>query len=220
MRQHVNPLRRFFQLYIEIPNPEDLFADSSLPIHLDIGCAKGSFLLDYARKQNQWNFLGIDIRDSLVKFAERERKKLELNNLKFLFCNANVSLENWLLRLESNSLKRVSIQFPDPWFKKRHHKRRVLQPSLLFSLAAAMEPGSELFLQSDIYSVIQPMVELIQQSECFENISHLDSYWLRDNPLHVNTEREKYVLLKGLPVYRVLFYRNKKTPSRILNNYS
>ena len=131
VRQHVNPLSRFFQLPLELPAPAALFADPTQPIHLDIGCARGRFLLALAPLQPQGNHLGVEIRRGLVAAAEAERIDRGLGNLSFLFCNANISLEAWLSALPVGQLELVSIQFPDPWFKKKHHKRRVLQPALL-----------------------------------------------------------------------------------------
>ncbi|MEY3735498.1 MAG: tRNA ((46)-N7)-methyltransferase TrmB, partial [Cyanobacteriota bacterium] len=146
VRQHVNPLSRFFQLPLELPPPAALFDDPTLPLHLDIGCARGRFLLALAPQEAGVNHLGVEIRRALVQAAEAERSSLALANLHFLFCNANVSLEAWLAALPAGLLQRVTIQFPDPWFKKKHHKRRVLQPALLLAIAAALPAGAELFL--------------------------------------------------------------------------
>mgnify|MGYP001222381650 CR=1 FL=1 len=209
MRQHVNPLSRFFQSYIDIPSPEDIFLNPELPIHLDIGCAKGQYLLDFASNEKKWNFLGIDIRSSLITFAEIERNKLGIENLYFVFCNANVSIEKWLLKLRYNQLQRVSIQFPDPWFKKKHRKRRVLQPSLLLALTSSLNPGAEIFLQSDVYNVIEPMVNLIQLTGCYDLIDN-ERIWIDENPFNVPTEREKYSLERNLKIYRSIFFRNKR----------
>ena len=175
-----------------------MFAQSSRPLHLDIGCARGGFLLSLAPLQPEWNHVGVEIRHPLVLSAERDRQELELDNLRFLFCNVNVSLEEWLDALPRDQLQWVSIQFPDPWFKRRHQKRRVLQPSLLIALATALQPGRELFIQSDVLSVIEPMVMLIEQSNCFERPKNDSHAWQKANPLPVPTERERYVLDQGL----------------------
>ncbi|MGL6135585.1 MAG: tRNA (guanosine(46)-N7)-methyltransferase TrmB [Prochlorococcaceae cyanobacterium] len=210
MRQHVNPLSRFHQRPLALPPPAELFADPARPIHLDIGCARGRFLLAMAEAQPENNYLGVEIRRPLVEAAEAERRALELSNLHVLFCNANVSLEHWLACLEQGLLGRVSIQFPDPWFKKRHHKRRVLQPALLLALASALAPGRELFLQSDVQAVIEPMVQLVEASGCFNRPAADARPWRGANPLPVASERETHVLQQGLPVYRVLFQRNRQ----------
>ena len=208
MRQHVNPLSRFFQLPLELPAPEDLFDDPSRPIHLDIGSARGQFLLGLADVQRTWNHLGVEIRRPLVAAAQRDRDNRAMHNLHFLFCNANVSLQAWMEALPSDRLQRVSIQFPDPWFKKRHQKRRVLQPGLLLAIAAALQPGRELFMQSDVLELIEPMVSLTELSGCFVRPKGDATPWRGPNPLPVPTERERYVLEQSLPVYRVLFQRN------------
>jgi tRNA (guanine-N7-)-methyltransferase len=208
VRQHVNPLSRFFQLPLELPPPAALFHDPGLPIHLDIGCARGRFLLALAPLQPGRNHLGVEIRRPLVSAAEEERLSLGLGNLHFLFCNANISLEAWLAALPAGQLELVSIQFPDPWFKKKHHKRRVLQPALLLAIAAALAPGRQLFLQSDVPAVIEPMVALCEASGCFDRPAGDARPWRQHNPLPLPTERETYVLQQGLPVFRVLYERN------------
>ena len=209
VRQHVNPLSRFFQLPLELPPPQELFSDPSRPVHLDIGCARGRFLLALAQQQPELNHLGVEIRRALVAAAEADRQQLGLGNLHYLFCNANISVEGWLTALAPGQLDLVSIQFPDPWFKKRHHKRRVLQPALLLAIAAALKPGKRLFMQSDILDVIEPMVAVTEASGCFSRPATDARPWRATNPLPVPTERETYVLEQGLPVYRVLYERNE-----------
>jgi tRNA (guanine-N7-)-methyltransferase len=207
VRQHVNPLSRFYQLPRPLPPLEELFADPQLPLHIDIGCARGRFLLALAQQQPGWNHLGLEIRRPLVAAAEADRQELELTNLHVLFANANVSLPAWLAQLPPGRLALVSIQFPDPWFKKKHHKRRVLQPELLEELAGALPPGRELFAQSDVLEVIAPMVELVDADNRFQRPPGDTTPWLTESPLPLPTERERYVLEQGLPVYRVRWHR-------------
>ncbi len=209
MRQHVNPLSRFFQRPLNLPGPDELFLDPTLPIHLDIGSARGIYLLKLAEREKKWNFLGVDIRSSLVEKAESDRDGLQLENLKFLFCNANVSLESWLNDLQEGQLQRVSIQFPDPWFKKRHEKRRVLNTTLLLSLAKALSPGAELFIQSDVLLLINSMVKLVFLSQYFDGFGEDNPGLIDHNPYQISSEREDYALMNGLPIYRYLFIRNE-----------
>ena len=210
MRQHVNPLSSFFQLENELPGLGDLFDDIDLPIHLDIGCAGGKFLLEMASANSEYNYLGIDIRESLVNLAEQKRNSLGLNNLKFLFCNANISLENWFFRLENNKVKKVTLQFPDPWFKQRHKKRRVLTTDFLLILAKNLDPGSELFIQTDVQSLMKEMMIIIENTSLFncQNVN-IETHLIK-NPFQFPTEREKYVAKKGLPIYRKIYRRNSE----------
>ncbi len=212
VRQHVNPLSRFHLQPRSLPPAQVLFDVPERPLHLDIGSARGRFLLELARLQPDWNCLGVEIRRPLVEAAEQERSALGLGNLRFQFCNANVSLQAWLGALPAGRLRRVTIQFPDPWFKRKHQKRRVLQPALLLALASALPEGAELFLQSDVPAVIEPMVALTEASGCFERPAGDPRLWRDANPLPVATERERHVLAQGLPVYRVLYRRSSAPP--------
>jgi tRNA (guanine-N7-)-methyltransferase len=212
VRQHVNPLSQAHQQPRALPPPEALFANPGLPLHLDIGAARGRFLIEMAQLQPERNHLGLEIRRPLVEAAEAERRQAGLGNLHFLFANVNVSLPPWLAALPPGRLRLVTLQFPDPWFKKRHHKRRVLQPALLQALAAALPEGAELFLQSDVPAVIEPQVALVEAGGGFARPSGDGRPWRADNPLPVPTERERHVLTRGLPVYRVLYRRTAAPP--------
>ena len=208
MRQHVNPLSQFFQLPLSLPSKNILFEKSHYPIHLDIGSAKGEFLIELATKYPDWNFVGLEIREPLVSLCEKKRRKLELTNLKFLFCNVNVSLDEWLSDLDFGQLKRVSIQFPDPWFKRKHFKRRVLKTNILNSIAKAMSKDGEIFIQSDIFKLIEYMTDKIDENRYFtrKNVGDLRS--IDKNPYNVMTDREIFSLKKNLLIYRVMYIRN------------
>ena len=208
MRQHVNPLSQFFQLPLSLPSKNVFFRKPHNPIHLDIGSAKGEFLIELAIKHPDWNFVGLEIREPLVRLCEKKRKKLELNNLKFLFCNVNVSLDSWLSGLDCGQLKRVSIQFPDPWFKRKHFKRRVLTTNLINSIAKSMCNDGEIFIQSDILKLFEYMNSTIDKIRYF-NIKDLgDLRSLDKNPYNVKTDREIFSLKKNLPIYRAIYIRN------------
>ena len=209
MRQHVNPLSQFFQLPLSLPSNSILFNNSQYPIHLDIGSAKGEFLMELASKNPNWNFLGLEIRDPLVRSSERKRKQLGLQNLKFLYCNVNISLDEWLSNLDLDQLKRVSIQFPDPWFKRKHMKRRVLKKCLLNSIARSMSHNGELFIQSDVFKLIEYMSDVIDESIYFDRKVVDGLKWLEKNPYEVSTDREIFVLKRKLPIFRAMYIRNK-----------
>ena len=81
MRQHVNPLSRFFQVEKDLPVINELFENIDLPIHLDIGCARGKFLLEMAASNKDWNYLGMEIREPLVTSAEKQRIDLKIHKL-------------------------------------------------------------------------------------------------------------------------------------------
>ena len=140
VRQHVNPLGRFFQQPLELPSLTALFPQPHQPLHLDIGCARGQFLMDMAVLHPRRNHLGLEIRRPLVERAETRRQRRQLHNLRYLFCNVTVSLASLTRQLGPEQLQLVTVQFPDPWFKRKHHKRRLLQDSLAEHLGGGHAP--------------------------------------------------------------------------------
>ena len=87
-------------------------------------------------------------------------------------------------------------------------RRGFLGDLLLLAIAGALAEQQELFIQSDVLEVIEPMVLLIEASGYFQRPPQDGRPWRHDNPLAVATERERLVLQQGLPVYRVLYERN------------
>ncbi|MTJ13550.1 tRNA (guanosine(46)-N7)-methyltransferase TrmB [Anabaena sp. UHCC 0187] len=207
VRQHVNPLSSKFQTPAASPEWEKIYIQQNLPLHLDIGCARGRFVLKMAQVEPNWNFLGLEIREPLVVEANRIRDEMELTNLHYMFANVNNSLDSLLSTLPVGSLQKVTIQFPDPWFKNRHAKRRVVQPELVTELAKYIAVGGEVFLQSDIEFVAVEMCDRFDENPTFEKLG--TTTWLAENPLPVPTEREIATQNKGEPVYRALFRKLK-----------
>ena len=72
MRQHVNPLSKYFQEIESIPKIDQIFKNSALPTHLDIGCASGEFLFQLAENNKNWNYLGFEIREKLIIKAKNK----------------------------------------------------------------------------------------------------------------------------------------------------
>jgi len=209
VRQHVNPLAIKYQTPVNPINWEKIYLDANQPLLLDIGCARGKFLMEMAQLQSNWNFLGLEIREPLVEAANQIREQLGLTNLHYVFCNANNSLKPLLSCLPKDIIRRVTIQFPDPWFKNRHGKRRVVQPQLVAELADYLPLGGTVFLQSDVKFVALEMCERFQENSAFER---QNERWLAENPLPVPTERELFTLEKNEPVYRAVFTRVRSAP--------
>lgn len=205
VRQHVNPLSQKYQTPLSPIEWEKIYAKPNQPLHLDIGCARGRFLLSMAKTELNWNFLGLEIREPLVIEANKWRDELGLTNLHYLFCNVNNSLRSLLSSLPKESLQRVTIQFPDPWFKNRHAKRRIVQPELVAELAEFLVPGGIVFLQSDIDFVAEEMCSRFAEHPAFQRRGAGE--WLAENPLPVPTEREIGTMKKDEPVYRAVFER-------------
>ncbi|MFP4123529.1 tRNA (guanosine(46)-N7)-methyltransferase TrmB [Coleofasciculus sp.] len=202
VRQHVNPLSKKYLTPVTPPSWEKVYHQPLQPLHLDIGSARGEFLLDMATQNPDGNFLGLEIREPLVETAQELVAKLGLNNLHFIFGNVDNSLAPILASLPQGLLKRVTIQFPDPWFKKRHAKRRVVKPELVNTLAKYLVKGGEVFIQSDVEAVAQEMCDRFTENPAFQRQG---TEWLARNPLPIPTERETYTIACRQPVYRALF---------------
>lgn len=205
VRQHVNPLSSKYQQPFVAPNWGNFYKDLSLPFHLDIGCGRGRFLLKMAQLQPNINFLGVEIRESLVTEANELRDQYQLTNLHYIFTNINISSGVLLSSLPKNCLELVMIQFPDPWFKKKHLKRRVVQPELVENIAQYLVTKGKVFLQSDVKEVAFEMCDRFLENPHFQPLS--EEIWLTENPLLIQTEREIATIKKGEPVYRTMFMK-------------
>jgi tRNA (guanine-N7-)-methyltransferase len=180
-----------------------VFADPELPLHLDIGSARGRFLTRMAEAQPGWNYLGVEIRQPLVDEANRLAGEAGLDNLHFAFCNAMLWLGRLLENIPAGTLQMVTIQFPDPWFKKKHAKRRMVNDELVETIAKHLSPGAKVFVQTDIEFLADEMFDL------FRGRDELSARTIDRSPYPVKTERERAVEEKGLPVFRAVFERSK-----------
>jgi tRNA G46 methylase TrmB len=102
-----------------------------------------------------WNHVGIEIRENLVQDANARRDAHNsYRNLHFVATNASVSLPMLLASLPAHVVRKVSVLFPDPWHRKKHQQRRVLQAELIFQCAAAMPMGAQFMFCSDVPDLI------------------------------------------------------------------
>ena len=209
MRQHVNPLSKNFDEIEKIPSLIEMFNDSKLNLHLDIGCAAGEYLFDLALENTNWNYLGIEIRERLVNTAKFKVRDKQIKNLFFVFGNAHNLLKNYNGKFLIKNLKSISFNFPDPWFKKRHHKRRVIQPEFINILSNLMKKGSIIYIKTDVKDLYEYMDCTISNDFNFERIEKKDfNYSESFNPNRVQTNREKYVLGSDLEIFENIY---KKT---------
>lgn len=226
VRQHLNPLARRWSQPVNLPTDwyAAAFGDVTSALTVDVGVAKGRFLHKLARENPSRNFLGLEIREPLVHQANRAAAHDRLGNLFFVACNANVSLRDVLRAVPSGVLRDVYVQFCDPWFKKRHAKRRMVNPPLVddifqaLRLAHAHAQASDgdsrsVFVQSDVVEVAVQMRTFFEQHGGFvredrSGVVWNQNGWLVDNPIGLPTEREIAVLNKGGQVYRALYTLN------------
>ena len=206
MRQHVNPLSKNFFEIDPIPPLNQVFENPKLPLHLDIGCASGDFLFELSLKNKNWNYIGIEIREKLVLNANLKMKSRENKNLYFSFGNANNIFNQSNNKSIINFITSISFNFPDPWFKKKHHKRRVIQPKLINLLSNSMKRGSLIFIKTDVRDLFDHMELTISESIKFKKIPYQDfEFYESFNPNRIQTNREKYVVLNQLKIYESIY---------------
>tara|TARA_B100000530_G_scaffold322295_1_gene257137 strand:- start:185 stop:814 length:630 start_codon:yes stop_codon:yes gene_type:complete len=206
MRQHVNPLSKNFFEIDPIPPLNQVFENPKLPLHLDIGCASGDFLFELSLKNKNWNYIGIEIREKLVLNANLKMKRRENKNLYFSFGNANNIFNQSNNKSIINFITSISFNFPDPWFKKKHHKRRVIQPKLINLLSNSMKRGSLIFIKTDVRDLFDHMELTISESIKFKKIPYQDfKFYESFNPNRIQTNREKYVILNQLKIYESIY---------------
>jgi len=208
MRQHVNPLSSNFNQIERIPSLSEMFGDSKLNLHLDIGCAAGEFLFDLALVNTSWNYLGIEIREKLVKNAKLKVLESEIKNLYFIFGNANNILNDVQSKFILKNLKSLSFNFPDPWFKKKHYKRRVIQPEFINILSNSLQKNTLIFIKTDVRDLFDYMNYTISSNLNFKIIDKKDfNYSESFNPNKVKTNREKYVFVNQLDIFERIYIK-------------
>lgn len=148
-----------------------------------------------------WNFLGVEIREPLVTEANQIASEEGHHNLHYAFCNAMLWLDKLLSEIPSGRLQMVTIQFPDPWFKKKHAKRRMVNKELADTVVEKLAAGGKVFVQTDIEFLADEMFEIFRAN------ADLIEESVDEIPFPVKTEREKAVEDKGLKVYRRIFVK-------------
>ena len=208
MRQHVNPLSKNFFEIDPIPPLNEIFENPKSPLHLDIGCASGDFLFELSLTNKNWNYIGIEIREKLVQNANLKMKNRENKNIYFSFGNANNFFEQTKNKTLINSINSISFNFPDPWFKKKHHKRRVIQPEFINFLSYSMKKRSLIFIKTDVKELFEYMEFTILKSIKFKKLANKGFRFNESfNPKKILTNREKYVLLNQLKVYKSIYMK-------------
>ncbi len=199
VHQHVNPLAPFYRFAPPPFEIEKIFASADLPLHLDVGSARGRFLLKMAEIETAKNYLGVEIREPLVAEANRLAAENRLTNLRYEFCNASHALDALLENLPADILQTVTIQFPDPWYKKKHHKRRMVNENIVETVVKHLKHSGGIFIQTDVDFLAEEMFAAFRANENLREIE-VDA-----NPFPVKTEREIAVEEKKLLIYRRIF---------------
>ncbi|MEO5341748.1 MAG: tRNA (guanosine(46)-N7)-methyltransferase TrmB [Gammaproteobacteria bacterium SHHR-1] len=177
-RSQERAFAQFWPIYGLVPGPAEpldparLFAVEQ-PLFLEIGFGNGEGLAELARRHPERNYLGIEVHSPGVGHLLIRAAELQLNNLRLIRQDAVEVLRD---HLPANCLDGIMLFFPDPWHKKRHHKRRIVQPAFLDLCARALKPGGILHLATDWQDYAEQMLHLLQACPQLSNCQAADGF--------------------------------------------
>jgi tRNA (guanine-N7-)-methyltransferase len=207
IRQHVNPLKSDL---LEIDDVPRIDVEPDRALEVELGAAEAHFLLDRARADRRTAFVGVEIRHELVDAVNADCARNGLENVRAVFANMSVDLPRLFA---DGTVHRFFLNFPDPWFKTRQHKRRVIGPGLVADLARALTPGGELFVMTDIFQLALDAMAALEESELYDN-DYGSWTFCRENPYDAKSRRERQCEAEGVPIWR-LMYRRRLLPLRV-----
>ena len=161
-----------FWLHYGIPNSNEniKFADyfsKSQPLVLDVGFGSGDSLIDLAQQRPDFNFIGVEVYRPGIGNTMRKLNAQQIENVRII--NADV-LEVLHSNVADHCLHGIVVWFPDPWPKKRHHKRRLVQAEFLQQAARAIKTGGILHIASDWQPYVQAIVAEASREQVLQKL--------------------------------------------------
>lgn len=199
IRQHVNPLGLHFEAF----RGERPSLPVGRPVEIEIGCAEAQFLFERAARDPARSYVGLEIREDLVRIVNRRARTAGLP-VHAVFCQAQLHLPELFA---PGSVERVYVNFPDPWFKRRHQKRRMVDAVLADGIARVTRPGADVFVQTDVWAIALDAMTVLEADGRFANAAGEWSFWRAGNPYGVRSWREQHAEETGLPIWRILYRR-------------
>jgi tRNA (guanine-N7-)-methyltransferase len=172
------------------------------PLELDVGYGRGASLFARAEASAESRIIGIEIKAKWAFKVDERRKRLGLGSIR-PFCG---DAREILARAGPDGcLDAVFLHFPDPWWKKRHTKRRVLSDAFADDIARLLKKGGAFFVQTDVEDRAELYRDLLRAHGAFA-LEGVDGF-IDDNPFGSVSNREARAAEDGLPVYRILARR-------------
>ena len=147
--------------------PLDEIFRSSQPVEVDVGCGKGRFLLARAGSNPQTNFLGLDRQLARLKKTNRKIIRSGLSNVRLLRIEAGYAVRHLLPPL---SVSAFFILFPDPWPKRRHHRRRLFRKTFTDAVHLALMPGGLLHVATDHPGYYEQISSMLDSDTRFDSL--------------------------------------------------
>jgi tRNA (guanine-N7-)-methyltransferase len=172
------------------------------PVHIEIGSGKGAFLVTQAQAQPEVNFLGIEWASKYYRYTVDRIGRRGLTNIRMLRADAPIFLRDFV---PPESVDCFHIYFPDPWPKKRHHKRRLMQNPNLEVILDRLKPGGEIRLATDHEEYFQQMQDVTNAYRTkLEPIEFEPPAGARAGEITGTNYERKYVV-EGRPIYKAAF---------------
>ncbi|HHX81968.1 MAG TPA: tRNA (guanosine(46)-N7)-methyltransferase TrmB [Pseudomonadaceae bacterium] len=181
--------------------PAEVFGRQA-PLVLEIGFGMGDSLIAMAQQHPEWDYVGVEVYPpgigNLLKLAEADA----VDNLRVYEADAKEVLNQ---AVADASLDRIQIFFPDPWHKKKHHKRRLIQPDFVAELRSKLKPGGILHLATDWEHYALQMMEVLSQAPGMRNCQGVGQWAVEHGRSGTKFERRGQRLGHG--VWDLLFER-------------
>ncbi len=168
------------------------------PLEVELGFGRPHFLLERAREAPERDIVGIEWKGRWPRAVWEKQARGEAPNVRAVHGNA------WLLfgaLFQPSSLSSIFINFPDPWWKARHKKRRIVSDAFASLFASRLVPGGMVLVQTDVASLLEEMLERLEVQ--------LDNPWGRGRlcpkkPVGASSHREKRCRADGVPIFRAV----------------
>ena len=202
------PLEELASYLLEVPKTRaplnwTVVFDNDHPVQVEVGFGKGLFLVTSAQAQPEVNYLGIEISRKYQLFTATRLAKRRLANVRLTKADAREFLRD---HVASESCQAIHIYFPDPWWKKRHHKRRVFTAEFAAQCERVLRVGGKLSIATDVEEYFGVMTGIVRALPVFRELRADQSTGsLEEAGYQTNFERK--ARQKGTPVWRAEFER-------------
>jgi tRNA (guanine-N7-)-methyltransferase len=190
-----------------LPNPWDARAlfGRDAPIEIEVGSGKGLFLRTEAPARPDTDFLGIEVARKYAQFAAAGLATRGISNARVVAADA---LRIFSELLPDASLAAVHVYFPDPWWKKRHRKRRVMRDSFVRDVERTLVPGGTLHFWTDVEEYFQESLSVLAAHTCLLGPFEVAETLAANDLGGYRTHFERRMRLHGEPVYRAEFRKS------------